>query len=67
MASPGQPLVTVEDDRSFRLEVRLDVSRAAFVHLGDEVRVRIDGAAPDATGRVPRWNAWSTPARTISS
>ena len=52
MASPGQPLVTVEDDRSFRLEVRLDVSRAAFVHLGDNVRVRIDGAAPDATGRV---------------
>jgi RND family efflux transporter MFP subunit len=52
MASPGQPLVTVEDDRSFRLEVRLDVSRAAFVHVGDEVRVRLDGIAPETIGRV---------------
>jgi RND family efflux transporter MFP subunit len=52
MASPGQPLVTVEDDRSFRLEVRLDVSRAALVHVGDDARVRLDGVAPDATGRV---------------
>ena len=52
MASPGQPLVTVEDDRSFRLEVRLDASRAALVHVGDEVRVRLDGAAADATGLV---------------
>ena len=51
MASPGMPLVTVEDDRAFRLEVRLDESRAAFVHADDEVRVRLDGA-PDATGRV---------------
>lgn len=52
MASPGQPLVTVEDDRSFRLEVRLDASRAGFVHVGDEVRVRLDGASSDATGLV---------------
>jgi multidrug efflux pump subunit AcrA (membrane-fusion protein) len=52
MASPGQPLVTVEDDRNFRLEARLDESRAAFVHLGDEVRVRLDGGASDAAGRV---------------
>jgi RND family efflux transporter MFP subunit len=51
MASPGTPLVTVEDDRAFRLEVRLDESRAAFVHAGDEVRVRFDGAS-DAAGRV---------------
>ena len=52
MASPGQPLVTVEDDREFRLEVRLDESRAALVHVGDEVRVRLDGGALDAAGRV---------------
>ncbi len=43
MASPGQPLVTVEDDRTFRLEVRLDESRAALVHVGDEVGARFDG------------------------
>ena len=52
MASPGQPLITVEDDRDFRLEVRLDESRAAFVHVGDEVLVRLDGGASSATGRV---------------
>lgn len=52
MASPGLPLVTVEDDRHFRLEVRLDESRAAFVHVGDEARVRLDSGATDLTGRV---------------
>ena len=52
MASPGQPLITVEDDRDFRLEVRLDESRAAFVHVGDEVLVRLEGGASSATGRV---------------
>jgi RND family efflux transporter MFP subunit len=52
MASPGQPLVTVEDDRVFRLEVRLDESRAAFAHVGDQVGVRLDGGAADAMGRI---------------
>lgn len=52
MASPGQPLITVEDDRDFRLEVRLDESRAAFVHVGDEVLVRLEGGASEVTGRV---------------
>jgi RND family efflux transporter MFP subunit len=52
MASPGMPLVTVEDDRAFRLEVRLDESRAAFAHAGDEVTVALDAAASPLTGRV---------------
>ena len=52
MASPGQPLVTVEDDRTFRLEVRLDESRAGFVHVGDQVGVRLDGGSAQVTGRV---------------
>jgi RND family efflux transporter MFP subunit len=52
MASPGMPLVTVEDDRAFRLEVRLDESRAAFVHGGDDVTVTLDGGASSLTGRV---------------
>ena len=52
MASPGMPLVTVEDDRAFRLEVRLDESRAAFAHVGDEVTVTLDAAASPLTGRV---------------
>jgi multidrug efflux pump subunit AcrA (membrane-fusion protein) len=45
MATPGVPLVTVEDDRSFRLEVRLDESRASLVHVGDTVDVRLDERA----------------------
>jgi RND family efflux transporter MFP subunit len=52
MASPGAPLVTVEDDRAFRLEVRLDESRAALVHVGDEAKVTLEGGASAVTGRV---------------
>jgi len=52
MASPGQPLLTVEDDRTFRLEVRLDESRAALVRVGDEVGARFEDGAPSLTGRV---------------
>ena len=54
MANPGQPLMTVEDTRSFRLEVRLDESRAAWVHPGDSVEVRLERSAGDVPvlGRV---------------
>jgi RND family efflux transporter MFP subunit len=57
MASPGTPLVRVEDTRGFRLEVRVDESRAQFVVPGAEVAVVIDGAGPngeraEAVGRV---------------
>ncbi|MEW5983357.1 MAG: efflux RND transporter periplasmic adaptor subunit [Acidobacteriota bacterium] len=47
MAAPGMPLVTVEDTRSFRLEVRLDESRATLIAVGDRVEAVIDGP-PDA-------------------
>lgn len=53
MATPGMPLLTIEDTAAFRLEVRLDEARAASVHVGDEASVRIDtlpGVA--AQGRV---------------
>ena len=52
MASPGLALLTVEDDRAFRLEVRLDESRAAFVRGGDAVAVSLDGGASSLTGRM---------------
>jgi RND family efflux transporter MFP subunit len=54
MANPGQPLMTVEDTRSFRLEVRLDESRAAWVHPGDTVDVRLERSGGDVPmqGRV---------------
>jgi RND family efflux transporter MFP subunit len=53
IAAPGVPLLTVEDGRTFRLEVRIDESRAALVALGQAVEVAIDGAgASTLTGHV---------------
>ncbi len=54
MAAPGQPIVTVEDTRSFQLEVRLDESRAAVASVGDTVELRLDTPAGRVTaeGRV---------------
>jgi RND family efflux transporter MFP subunit len=46
MASPGQPLVRVEDTRGFRVEVRIDESRAAALTVGQPAEVVLD-AAPD--------------------
>jgi RND family efflux transporter MFP subunit len=45
MASPGQPLLTIEDTQRFTLEVRLDESRAALVRLGQNVSVILDSPA----------------------
>jgi RND family efflux transporter MFP subunit len=45
MASPGMPLVRIDDMKGFRLEVRLDESRAAFIKTGDKVPVSIEGYA----------------------
>lgn len=54
LATPGVPLLTVEDTSSFRLEVRLDESRASGLAVGQQVQVRLDNAAADEwkTGRV---------------
>ncbi len=42
MASPGVPLVTVEDTRGFRLEVRVDESRIGQIDAGRPVEVFLD-------------------------
>jgi len=42
MASPGVPLLTVEDTSAFRLEVQLDESRAALLEPGRPVNVLLD-------------------------
>jgi RND family efflux transporter MFP subunit len=44
MATPGLPLVTVEDATQFRLEVALDEARAAHVALGQTAHVQIGDA-----------------------
>jgi RND family efflux transporter MFP subunit len=57
MATPGTPMLTVEDDRSFRLEVRIDESRLADVDRARPVAVVIDsmgqaGAAAPQSGTI---------------
>lgn len=42
MASPGVPLMTVEDVRGFRLEVRIDESRLADIDRAKPVEVLLD-------------------------
>jgi RND family efflux transporter MFP subunit len=41
MATPGVPLLTLEDSATFRLEVRLDEARAAQVALGQTADVSV--------------------------
>lgn len=55
MASPGLPLVRVEDTRAFRLETRVDESRLTAVTPGTGVDVDIesaDGEASTVRGRI---------------
>jgi RND family efflux transporter MFP subunit len=49
MASPGVPLMSVEDTREFRLETRVDESRAALVTVGEPVEVELGGAEEPGT------------------
>lgn len=46
MATPGAPLLTLEDPGTFRLEVRLDEARATQVALGQTADVIVADAAP---------------------
>lgn len=54
MASPGTPLLVLEDPSDLRLEVPIDQSRAGNVQVGQAIDVRIDGlpAAEWRAGRV---------------
>ena len=53
-ATPGTPLLTVEDTRAFRLEVQVDESRASLVSLGQSVPVFLDTAdGPAASTATP--------------
>ncbi|HTQ61840.1 MAG TPA: efflux RND transporter periplasmic adaptor subunit [Candidatus Solibacter sp.] len=48
LASPGMPLFTVEDTRSYRLEVAIDESDIHLVRAGENIPVMIDalGSSP---------------------
>jgi multidrug resistance efflux pump len=44
MATPGTPLLTLEDTSSYRLEIQLDEARAMLVANGQAVDARLDNA-----------------------
>jgi RND family efflux transporter MFP subunit len=44
LATPGSPLLTLDDPTTYRLEVQLDEARAHLVQSGQPVSVRIDSA-----------------------
>ena len=52
MASPGIPLLRLEDTRGFRLEVRVDESRIREIRTGDRVPVALGTAATSIEGTV---------------
>lgn len=53
MASPGAPLLTIEDNVHYRLEAAVEESQAGKIRLGDRARVRIDALGQnELDGRV---------------
>ena len=52
MASPGLPLLRLEDTRGFRLEVRVDESRAGQIRIGDTVPVFLGMRTTPVNGTV---------------
>ena len=42
MATPGTPLVTIENDSSYQLEVSVEESQLNKIHLHDQARVQIE-------------------------
>ena len=45
MATPGTPLVTIENDSSYQLEVAVEESQLGNIHPGDQAHVSIDALA----------------------
>jgi len=52
MASPGMPLLRLEDTSGFRLEVRVDESRIGQIRNGDSVPVFLGATTTSITGTV---------------
>lgn len=67
MATPGAPLLTIEDASTYRLEAAVEESYATRVRVGDEVPVRVDAlGAGEVAGRVAEITPSADPAsRTV--
>jgi len=53
MASPGVPLMTVEDERGFRLEVRVDEARISSIDRAHPVEALLEGRPAGTPAGVP--------------
>jgi multidrug efflux system membrane fusion protein len=63
LATPGFPVITVEDNVHYRLESIVEESRIGKIHLGDPVRVYIDALGPtEWLGRVTEIGPTTDPA-----
>ncbi|MCI0561985.1 MAG: efflux RND transporter periplasmic adaptor subunit, partial [Nitrososphaera sp.] len=63
LATPGVPLLTVEDDTQYRLEATVEESQMGKIHLKDLVRVWIDALGDkELAGRVAEIVPTSDPA-----
>ena len=51
LATPGAPLLTIEEDGAMRLEASVDESRVPAVRLGQAVEVGVDALDRKVTGR----------------
>ena len=51
-ASPGMPLVQIDDPSSYRLDVQVDESRLPYIQIGDPVPVWIESSDLRTTGSV---------------
>ncbi len=66
VAWPGMPLLTVEEDDQFRLEVELAESKASAVRIGDSARISLDSQAAEFVARVSEIEPASDPlSRTV--
>jgi RND family efflux transporter MFP subunit len=52
MAAPGVPLLQVDRTGALQLQINVDESAIALVHVGGRMQARIDGIAQPATGTV---------------
>jgi multidrug efflux system membrane fusion protein len=63
MATPGFPVITVEDNAHYRLESIIEESRIGKIQIGDPVRVYIDALGPtEWLGRVTEIGPATDPA-----
>lgn len=52
LAAPGVPLLTLERDGAYRLEASVEESRLSAIHVGQPVRVELDGVDRTLDARV---------------